>query len=156
MTNVTFSLISPSGKPICSKVTISPYATPASYNGSVITNDSVIIKEHTGNFSCSLWPSTYKVDLYGYNARSEFLLSIPTSSDFTTVNAANCLTNLPPGPYSIADYANFSGTASYALTSANNSTSSFQIYNAQTGLYYNLAVTGAAGFEQISLIPISN
>ena len=106
------------GRQAYSKLRISPYGTPSAYSGSIITADSIVIKEPGQSCSVALAPATYSVRAMGRNCESDFLCYFPSSLDGTTASAAEYIVTQISDCNFTASYALTAGSASYAVTSS--------------------------------------
>lgn len=121
MINTIFNLTDASGNELFTRIHIQPYNVPAAYSGSIISADAVIVRELYQSCSVNLVPGSYACRLFGRNTTSEFIISLPTSSDGTTASASDYLVNYPAQEQFTASYAQSAGTAvssSYAVTAS--------------------------------------
>lgn len=117
MVNVQFDFQDSNGNEIYSKVIISPAIAPIAYSSSIITSDSVTVIEKGQATTVSLVPNTYNVRLIGFNTTTEFLISVPSMAEGTTIRARDYLASvIPSANYNAvsSSYAQFALSASYA------------------------------------------
>lgn len=119
-----FDLTNVTGRQLFTKLHITPYNTPLAYEESIITNDAVIVFETSAAVTVNLVPGTYSIKLFGFNAESKFLISLPINIDNTTVNAADYLVAEPPFVNNTVAYAWVAG-------SLNTTNSNIQFVNNQ-------------------------
>jgi hypothetical protein len=140
MITCIFDLTDSSGHQLYTRLHVTPVCHGFNYSGSIISADAIIVHESGSQVSMPLVPNSYAVRLYGRNNETQFNISLPTASDYTTISAANYIVNwLPDDCNQTASYALFAGTASYALYAANGGgggggSGSVQVYNG-TGAY---------------------
>lgn len=150
MVNVQFDFRDSTGNEIYSKVIISPN-TPIAYSSSIVTSDAVIVLEKGQAVTVPLAPNTYGIRLIGFNAETEFNISIPSLAEGTTVNAKDYIVSeIPSTNYNAASasYAQFAVSASYAPSSPVVSCS----YAANAGNAYSLNSTGSVSISGSSTV----
>ena len=143
MINVYFDITDSSGNQLYTRIHISPFNTPLPYNGAVISSDAVLLRELTSPAFIELVPNSYEVKLLGRNVVSQFILTLPPSSDGTTVSASAFMASMPP-------YAGL--TASYAVQAGSlvpNPANTFQMVDGQFQVW-------DSGFNQWAAIACVN
>ena len=122
MTNVIFDLVNSQDNTSYSKIWISPVVAPVSYNGSLVVGDTVIATSDSSNpvRTVSLVPNQYSVRCLSQDAKyqTEYYIAVPELNGGTIEVADITTGSYTTGSWITMSYAAFSGTASYALTTA--------------------------------------
>jgi hypothetical protein len=96
MIETIFDLTDSSGKQLYTRLAITPQYSGFAYSGSIVSADSIELRELSAAASVPLVPNSYNVRLFGNNTVTQFNFSLPTGSDNTTQSAANFLVTWAP------------------------------------------------------------
>jgi len=109
-----FDLTDSSGAQLYTKLHISPQQFGFSYSGSIVSADTICVRELREAAGVPLVPNNYRVSLYGRNCATTFDISLPTASDNTTQSAVNFIVD-----YASNEYPNSASYAISSMTAAN-------------------------------------